>query len=420
MSSNVDVPTVLAHKFNDIKCSYTERDVALYALTVGAADDPLDAEDLPLVYEMNGDMVTLPTFAVTFPFAGMSDMMSMPGLSFNPMMLLHGEQEVKFFAPIPTAASVTSKMKVTGVYDKGKGALIFLDSESFDAAGNKLCWQRNSIFIRGIGGFGGERGPKPEAWKLPNRAPDKSMSYKTANNQALTYRLNGDTNPLHADANMAAMGGFERPILHGLCSFGVAGRCILKAFCSNDVTKFKSIKGRFAKHVFPGETLVTDMWHVGGGKILYRTRVVERDSIVITNGVAEVASDGSAADSGGDESKESSGSAALFEMMKTGIAADGANLVKQVNAVIVYKITKPDATWVVDLKNGSGSVTRGEPSGRADLTVTVSDADFVALANKKLNPQQAFMRGKIKVKGNMGIAMKLGKVLDSVKPPSKL
>lgn len=207
----------------------------------------------------------------------------------------------------------------------------------------------------------------------------------------------------------------------------------------------RSIKGRFAKHVFPGETVVTEMW-LEGSKVLYRCKVVERDAVVITNGVVEI--EGGSAGASEDESKTGAGgkSAPLFgtmrapghawrlahkltsattspesaEAMKTAIEADGANFVKQVKAVIVYKITDPDATWTVDLKNGSGSVTYGDTGAKADLTVTVSDADFVALANKELNPQQAFMRGKIKVKGNMGVAMKLGKVLDAANPSSKL
>lgn len=163
-----------------------------------------------------------------------------PSLKFNPMMLLHGEQELRLTGPLPTEGSITCKPSLGGIYDKGKGALVLLDSDCFDSSGKKVAFCRASLFIRGIGGFGGDRGPKPEPWALPSRAPDATNEYKTSENQALYYRLNGDTNPLHADPAMAAMGGFDKPILHGLCFFGIAGRVILRQFCDNDTSKFKA------------------------------------------------------------------------------------------------------------------------------------------------------------------------------------
>eukprot|EP00500_Bicosoecida_sp_ms1_P003362 CAMPEP_0203807438 /NCGR_PEP_ID=MMETSP0115-20131106/1069_1 /ASSEMBLY_ACC=CAM_ASM_000227 /TAXON_ID=33651 /ORGANISM="Bicosoecid sp, Strain ms1" /LENGTH=384 /DNA_ID=CAMNT_0050716117 /DNA_START=19 /DNA_END=1170 /DNA_ORIENTATION=+ len=289
MSDGVDVEAAMKHKFAEDVFTYTTRDACLYALSVGASEHAPDEKDLPLVYEGAGDgFRVLPTMAVLFPTMGMSQIFNIPSLRFNPMMLLHGEQELRLTKPLPTSGAITCRPSLGGIYDKGKGALVLLDSDCFDESGEKVAFCRASLFIRGIGGFGGDRGPKPAAWAVPSRAPDKSDEYKTTENLALYYRLNGDTNPLHADPSMAAMGGFEKPILHGLCFFGIAGRVILRDFCDNDTTKFKAIKARFAKSVYPGETVITDMWAEEGGRVLFQCRVKERDVVVLTNGVAEV------------------------------------------------------------------------------------------------------------------------------------
>jgi (3R)-3-hydroxyacyl-CoA dehydrogenase / 3a,7a,12a-trihydroxy-5b-cholest-24-enoyl-CoA hydratase / enoyl-CoA hydratase 2 len=277
--------SAVGFEFEPAIFTYTERDLSLYAISVGAAADPLDMEELPFVYELSrGGLRPLPTFAVTFPFSLLWQVTAVPGLTFNPALLLHGEQYLELKRPLPLNATVTNKARIAHIYDKGSGALVLLDVDSYDESGTALAFNQVSLFIRGLGGFGGERGPST-AGDLPHRPPDTVHRDKTNPNQALLYRLSsGDRNPLHADPAFAAAGGFERPILHGLCTFGFAGRAVLKQFAGNDPARFKSIRVRFARHVFPGETLLTDMWAETDGRVLFQTRVAERDELVLSGG----------------------------------------------------------------------------------------------------------------------------------------
>lgn len=288
-NENIDPEAVLAFEFKPQTSTYTERDLSVYALGIGAARDALDPKELQFVYEMNGEgFKAFPTYAVTFPFGTTAQLMTMPGLKFNPMMLLHGEQYLELKRPLPTAATVTTSAHVKHVYDKGKGAVIVVAAVSADQDGNELATNESTIFIRGLGNFGGDRGPIGNVNEPPDRAPDAVHEEKIDENQALLYRLSGDTNPLHADPAMAAIGGFDKPILHGLCSFGFAARAVLKTFADNDPARFRSIKVRFAKHVFPGETIITEMWKESAKRIVFRCKVAERDVSVITNAAIEL------------------------------------------------------------------------------------------------------------------------------------
>lgn len=285
------VQQLIGHEFPLLSFSYIERDVCLYALGVGAPANWLDQDELQFVYELSAkDFKVLPTFAVLYP-SKMIDILvggKIGQLEFNPMMLVHGEQFLEIKKPIPTSGTITSHTRISAIYDKGSGLVMVTDTTGCDESGAEIVFNQSSMFIRGLGGFGGERGGSSEINVPPSREPDHVYQQQTLPHQALIYRLSGDINPLHADPMMAAMGGFDRPILHGLCTFGFAGRAVLKQFCGNNPNQFKSIKVRFSKQVFPGETLVTEMWQVSDTKIVFRTKVAERNEYVLTQAAVEL------------------------------------------------------------------------------------------------------------------------------------
>jgi acyl dehydratase len=211
-------------------------------------------------------------------------------LGANPMMVLHGEQKVIQHRPIPPRGELTTTATVKGIYDKGKGALAIVEANTIGEDGEPLFDNVFSIFARGEGGFGGDRGPEALSADPPEgKAPDFEITEATTPEQALLYRLSGDYNPLHASPQMAKMGGFDKPILHGLCTYGHAGRAVLEGACGGDPAKLKSFAARFSGVVFPGDTLTTRGWKVEPGK--YIVQVAQQDGkVVISNSVAEVAS----------------------------------------------------------------------------------------------------------------------------------
>jgi acyl dehydratase len=213
---------------------------------------------------------------------------SVPGLEFNFAMLLHGEQDLEVHAPIPPEARITNKAKIAEIWDKGKAALVVLQVDTRDEAGKPLFTNRFSLFLRGEGGFGGESGPKAGN-AAPDRAPDGVIERKSLPQQALIYRLSGDKNPLHADPEFAKLGGFDTPILHGLCSFGIVCKAVVDEMLGGDVDRVARYQARFAGVVFPGETIVTSMWREGD-KILISAKTKERDTPVITNSAITVRS----------------------------------------------------------------------------------------------------------------------------------
>lgn len=271
--------------------TYTERDVCLYALGVGAPADWLDQDELKFVYELSTQgFVVLPSFAVIYTSAMIDTLLTgdIGGIKYNPMMLVHGEQSLELKKPLPTAGTVTSIPRIANIYDKGSGMLIVTEVTSKDSDGDVLAVAESAMFIRGLGGFGGDRGPSSKINIPPEREPDAVHTEKTLDRQALIYRLSGDVNPLHADPNMAAVGNFDKPILHGLSTFGFATRAILKHFADNDPARMKSIRARFSKHVFPGETLITEMWDSGDGKIIFQVKAQERGEVVLSNAAAGI------------------------------------------------------------------------------------------------------------------------------------
>lgn len=270
--------------------SYDERDVALYAQGIGAPADILDQDELKFVYELSENgFHALPTFAVTYISRMIEDILSgkIGNIEFNPMMLVHGEQYLQVNRPLPTSGTVTCYPRIANIYDKGSGMLVINEVNVEDESGETISTMQASMFIRGLGGFGGERGGSEKVEIPSDRPPDAVSTQETKPDQALLYRLSGDINPLHADPRMAAVGGFEKPILHGLATYGFAARAVLKHFGDNDPTRFKSMRARFSKHVYPGETLVTEMWRQDG-QVVFQTKVKERDEVVLNNAVATV------------------------------------------------------------------------------------------------------------------------------------
>jgi acyl dehydratase len=263
---------------------FTTRDTILYALGVGAPADWLAKDELKFVYENSFDFCALPTMPVIYSGAMIKDIVGgdIAGIRFNPMMLVHGEQMLELKKQLPVEGTITATPVIRNIYDKGSGMLIETDVSCRDEKGDLVAVTTSSMFIRGLGGFGGERGSN-EPLEMPNRAPDKRHEEVTLTKQALIYRLSGDINPLHADPDMAKIGRFETPILHGLATYGFAGRALLKHFADNKPERFKSMRVRFSKEVYPGDTLITEMWQTDNG-VLFQTKVKERDVVVLSGG----------------------------------------------------------------------------------------------------------------------------------------
>lgn len=268
--------------------TFDKRDTAIYALGVGAPADWLSQEELKFVYELHSAFCALPTMPVIYSGAMIHDIVKgdIQGIQFNPMMLVHGEQALDIKKPLPVEGTITWTPTIRNIYDKGSGMLMVTDVSCVDAQGEEVAVTTSSMFIRGLGGYGGERGSS-ERIEMPQRAPDAVHEEQTLTTQALLYRLSGDINPLHADPDMAKIGNFEKPILQGLGTFGFAGRALLKHFAGNDPARLRSMSVRFSREVYPGETLVTEMWQTDDG-VLFQTKAKERDVVVLSNARAVV------------------------------------------------------------------------------------------------------------------------------------
>ena len=258
-------PSSVGAKGDPTKRSWSSKDSLLYAVGVGAG-----TSELQFTTENTKDTPqrVLPTMAVILGGGGVP--MDKAG-SFNPALMVHGTEGIELYDEIPAEGEIESVGEITGVWDKGKaGVLEFASVSNLVSTGKPLFKVKMSLFCRGAGDFGGERGPS-STFELPDRDPDHEVVYTTREDQALTYRLSGDRNPLHSDPSFAAMGGFDRPILHGLCTYGFTGRALLHALCDGDPSRFKAMEGRFSKPVMPGDSLTISIW-VDGQQAIFQTR----------------------------------------------------------------------------------------------------------------------------------------------------
>lgn len=401
--------------------SYDERDVALYALGVGAARDPLDSNELNFVYELGANFHVLPTYGVmpqsnAMLAAAKAGGLKLPGQNYGFDRLLHGEQYTEIKRPLPTHAKLKHVFKFKEAFDKDPHAVVTFAVHTLDENGEEVAYNEMTSFVRGAGGWGGNRGPSANINVPPAREPDAIIEEKTDANQTLLYRLSGDWNPLHADPAFAKAFGFDKPILHGMCTFGYCGRHVIKAFSNNDPRYFKSIKVRFAKSVFPGETLVTKMWKESDTRIVFETSVKERNEVVIKNAAVELYTEIPAAKStakvvaespvGASGADEAITLADVFAGIKSYVAAKP-ELVGQTKTSFQFVFHNPESTWFIDLKNAPGSVGAGE-AVKPDVTIELDAEHADTLFGGDLAAvQKLFFGGQMKVSGNVMASNKL-------------
>ncbi|NXJ10324.1 DHB4 enzyme, partial [Odontophorus gujanensis] len=409
VSSAVDTTSFVGRELTTKVYKYTHLEPILYALGVGMSTK--DPDHLKFLFEGSDEFCCLPTFGVipaqTSMFEGIP---SVPGLNMD----LTKRSSISIFLLLLFLflRELTSVSTIADLIDKGSGAVLLIDVNTY-CGKDLVCYNQFSLFFVGAGGFGGKRtsGKAKVTVNPPKRPPDAVLSDITTSDQAALYRLSGDWNPLHVDPSFAALGGFQKPILHGLCTFGFAARNVLKQFANNDVTRFKAIKVRFAKPVFPGQTLQTEMWREGN-RIHFQTKVKETGDIAITGGYVDLIS---ALDKPSAlEPTAGLQSDLVFEEIGRRIKEIGHELVRKVSAVFQWDITKDGKTavqWTIDLKNGSGAVYQGPARSSADTTFTLSDQDFMDVVQQKTSPQMAFFSGKLKVKGNIMLSKKLEMIL---------
>ena len=277
MALNYD--ELMASSVTDLKHSYGDRDTMLYAQSIGLGRDPVDPRELAYVYEQA--LQAVPTMATVL----VPDMIP-ANLGWDYTQVLHAEQRLQIHRPLPAAADIHIDKTIIEVFDRGptRGALIIFEAEARLAKDDSALFTAGAtILARGDGGFGGRPGKGPAPHRPPRREPDLSCELKTRRDQALLFRLNGDRNPLHADPRTAKSAGFPTPILHGLCTYGVACHAVLRTICNYDLTLISGFDARFSAPVLPGDTIRTDMWQ-DGNIVSFQCTAVEREAVVIRNG----------------------------------------------------------------------------------------------------------------------------------------
>lgn len=411
----VDLDEALGYEFEPMTSRYDERDLALYALGVGAAQDP---NDLRYVYELGGDFAALPTYGVIPAINCMLEMgkqgKQAPGLKYGLDRVLHGEQYTEVLRPLPKSAELTHRARIKDIFDKGKGALVVTEIRTYDEDDDLLVINEIGTFVRGAGGWGGESGPSRDANAPPNRAPDATVEEPIPQNQALLYRLSGDWNPLHADPSFAKAFGFDRPILHGLCTFGYAGRQVVEHFApEGDPRYFKGIKVRFAKPVLPGQTLVTEMWKESEQRVAFQCKVKETGETVISHAAVELydqipkkqAKPKAEASEGAATEPAQPISADIFAGIGSHFAANP-DLSNTVGKVFQFKLSDPASVWTLDVKSNPPTVGEGETT-KPDCTIEMSDANFMAMVKGEKDAQKMYFGGELKIGGDLMASQKL-------------
>ena len=267
----------------NVEISYSDKDSILYSLGIGLGNDPMNLNELKYVYE-NSQSV-LPSMATNFQYH--SPLLLKTNINF--IMVVHGEQRLSITNALPVSGDFIANAKVIGCYDKGpaRGAIIEVETTVKNKKNNEeICKLVSTTFARGDGGFGGSDSPKKEIF-IPDGEPDYVSEVSTKPDQALIFRLSGDYNPLHSDPNFAKAAGFEKPILHGMCTYGIACRSLVNEICENDASKLKRFDCRFSSPVYPGETIITEMWKKDK-MIYFNSKVKERDKLVLKNGVSVI------------------------------------------------------------------------------------------------------------------------------------
>lgn len=283
----IDYESLRGRIFPDVVHTYGPRDVILYALGLGLGQDPLDTNQLRYVFE--DGLRILPTMSVVLGHSGFWQRAHDTGINWQ--SVVHGEQSLVVYRPLPVSGTVTGRMVVEEIVDKGhgRGAHLYTRRDLFDNSdGALLCTLRSNAICRADGGFGGPSIIPQTSPPLPPREPDHFLDFRIPMQAALIYRLSGDDNPLHADPAVAHIAGFERPILHGLCTYGIAGFVIAAMAAAGDASRLRRLDVRFSSPVYPGDLLRTDLWVGEQEELRFRCRVVERQITVLDRGFAQI------------------------------------------------------------------------------------------------------------------------------------
>lgn len=281
----INYPDVLDVR-RSAEVGWSERETMLYALGLGLGDDPMDSSELRFVTEVDDGPIALPTMAAIL--TAQASPISLTGA--NQLLSVHGAQSIRLHRPLPAHGTGRVDSRIIDVYDKGegKGAVLLSETTLRDqTSGELIATAASTAFARGDGGFGGRTDPVPAPAPVPARPADRTVEIATRAGQALLYRLSGDFNPIHSDPIVSARAGFARPILHGLCTYGIAGWAVLKAFCDSDPAQLRSHSVRFSAPVLPGDTIRLDLWR-DGDVVAFEATVPKRGVVVLKNGRAEL------------------------------------------------------------------------------------------------------------------------------------